>query len=233
MTSSASAKWSNGSRMPNRKFVVWGSSGHARVLNALLTNVGDRIVALCDNDPAARSVVNGAPLILGSHGLAAFLMDWSPHSLCGAVAIGGGRGSERRAILDLFDHLGIAAPSLRHPDASVCGDVSIGAGSQVLAHATIAAGVDIGRACIINHGAVVDHECRLADGVHIAPGAVLTGVVDVGRDAFVGARAVVLPRLTLGEGCIIGAGAVVTKHVAAGDVVVGNPAKSFEKVTPK
>ena len=45
------------------------------------------------------------------------------------------------------------------------------------------------------------------------------------RGASIGANATILPGLTIGEGSMVGAGAVVTKDVAAGAVVVGNPAR--------
>jgi acetyltransferase-like isoleucine patch superfamily enzyme len=73
---------------------------------------------------------------------------------------------------------------------------------------------------------VVDHDCRIGDFVHVAPGAVLGGGVMVGGRVLVGAGAVVLPGLTLGAGCTVGAGAVVTRNVAPRAVVVGVPAKA-------
>jgi len=83
----------------------------------------------------------------------------------------------------------------------------------------------MGDACIVNSGAIVEHECRLGHGVHVAPGAVLTGCVTVEDHAFVGAGAVVLPRLRIGRGAVVGAGAVVIEDVASGTVVAGVPAK--------
>ena len=78
---------------------------------------------------------------------------------------------------------------------------------------------------IVNHGATVDHECVLADGVHVAPGATLCGCVTVDAHAMVGAGAVVLPRIRIGARAIVGAGAVVTRDVPADCTVVGSPAK--------
>ena len=77
----------------------------------------------------------------------------------------------------------------------------------------------------MNTNASVDHECRLADGVHVAPGARIAGCVEIGRCAMVGIGAVILPRLRIGEGAIVGAGAVVTRDVPDRAVVYGNPAR--------
>jgi acetyltransferase-like isoleucine patch superfamily enzyme len=93
----------------------------------------------------------------------------------------------------------------------------------------VAADAMLGAACIVNHKASVDHECRLGDGVHVAPGATLCGLVTVGDAAFIGAGAVVLPRLSIGADAVVGAGAVVTKDVPAGAVVTGNPARPHSR----
>jgi acetyltransferase-like isoleucine patch superfamily enzyme len=49
-------------------------------------------------------------------------------------------------------------------------------------------------------------------------------------DVFVGEAAIILPGVTVGAGSIVGAGAVVRQSVAAGSVVLGNPAKVVAKV---
>ena len=51
----------------------------------------------------------------------------------------------------------------------------------------------------------------------------LTTVVE--RGASIGSGATILGGLTIGSGATIGAGAVVTRDVAAGETVVGSPAR--------
>ena len=72
--------------------IVWGSSGHARVLRDLLDDLGGHIVALVDRDPQAVSVVEGAPVLAGQAGLSGFLETWQGERPGGCVAIGGARG---------------------------------------------------------------------------------------------------------------------------------------------
>jgi acetyltransferase-like isoleucine patch superfamily enzyme len=82
---------------------------------------------------------------------------------------------------------------------------------------------------IINHGAVVDHDCEVGNFAHIAPNATLGGGVRIGDLALIGAGATILPQTTIGEGAIIGAGAVVVRDVGAGTVCAGVPAVSIER----
>lgn len=209
-----------------RRFVCCGASGHARVLHELIQSTGDTCVAFIDMAPIG-------PIFLGSPvftSFAAFQLWWQqqpdPDGFEALLAIGRQGGHRLNALLHLAD-LGIHAPPLLASQASVSLGATIGLGSQVLPMAVVATGVHVGRACIINHGAVVDHECILGDGVHVAPRATLCGQVEVGTDVFVGAGAVVLPRLRLGDRGMIGAGAVVTRDVPADTTVVGNPARFY------
>jgi sugar O-acyltransferase (sialic acid O-acetyltransferase NeuD family) len=207
-----------------RRYVLWGSSGHAKVLAGLIGLRDGRVVATFDNDPRAEPLP-GVPLYIGESGFLSWTVTQDVDGVSGLAAIGGSRGRDRLSIQALFAKHGLQISAVVHPDASVDSTARIGHGTQVLALAVVAAEASVGAACIINHKASVDHECQLADGVHLAPGATLCGLVKVGAGAFIGAGAVVLPRLVIGPDAIIGAGAVVTKDVPAGAVVSGNPAR--------
>ena len=50
--------------------------------------------------------------------------------------------------------------------------------------------------------------------------------IRIGDNVWIGGGAIVLPGVTVGDDAVIGAGSVVTRDVAAGIVVVGNPARA-------
>lgn len=101
----------------------------------------------------------------------------------------------------------------------------VNAGVVVGSHATIGCHANVNRAT------TVGHDARLGFAASTGPGVVLAGGVVVEAGAFVGAGATVLPEVTVGAGAFVGAGAVVTRDVAAGDVVVGNPARVLRSTT--
>ena len=79
--------------MARRAFVVWGSSGHGRVLRDML-EPDDRVVALVDNNADAQPIIEGVPLLIGAQACREFIDAWSGDPLNATVAIGGARGAD-------------------------------------------------------------------------------------------------------------------------------------------
>lgn len=217
-----------------KDYIIWGSSGHAKVIHEAILLNGGSVVALFDSSFDAKSVIDNVPIY---YGLKEF-HEWCQGNICSrksinaVVAIGGQRGNERIQFRERFKNSHLRVPSVFHPTACISRSAKIGESCQILANATVSADVVIGNSSIINNLANVDHECVLGEGTHIAPGATLCGCVEVGALTLVGAGSVVLPRIKIGKNCIIGAGAVVTFNIPDNVIVAGNPAK-YIKVNSK
>lgn len=213
-----------------KEIVIWGASGHAKVLLECLRLSTHKVVAFIDNNPQAPSLLPGIPIVHGKKAFEAWLEKRSVHGQLGfLVAIGGDKGAARIETHEYLESQSLAPITAIHASAFVAHNSKIGPGSHILAHASVCVEAELGRNCIVNTSASIDHECHLGDGVHVAPGATLTGCVRVERFAMIGAGATVLPRLTIGEGAVVGAGAVVVKNVEANTVVAGNPARKLQR----
>lgn len=116
-----------------------------------------------------------------------------------------------------------------HPTAIVSSHAMIGAGTVVMQGSIIQTCAWVGRHCIINTGASVDHDCKLSDFVHVAPHATVAGNVEIGEGTWVGIGSVVKQGLKIGSWCVIGAGAVVVDDVPDNTTVVGIPAKPIKQ----
>lgn len=212
--------------MNQNKYVIWGSSGHAKVLSSLISLIGGEIIALFDNNPAAMPSLKNVPLFIGEEGFNQWLScQDNTENVYGLAAIGGSRGNDRIEIHNLFLSRGLKLCTLIHPTASVCATSRIGNGSQLLSQSLLAADSLLGESCILNHQASVDHECIIGNGVHLAPSSTLCGCVVLGNNVMIGAGSIILPRVIIGDNTIVGAGSTVTKDLPPNVIVVGTPAK--------
>lgn len=213
-----------------REIIFWGGTGQAKVLQELIEGTEFKLVALVDSRRIS-SPFPEIPLLLGELGLDDWLrLHPAASRYACAVAVGGHRGADRIVLRTMLERRGMEAVTLIHRTAFVARGNGVGPGTQILAGANLCAGVSVGKSVIVNTAASVDHECILADGVHIGPGARLAGEVCVDERAFVGVGAIILPRIHIGHDAIVGAGAVVTKDVAPGTVIAGNPARKLRDI---
>lgn len=205
--------------------IFWGATGQAKVLRELAERIGFRLVALFDNDPNLSPPFPDVPLYVGPSGFRIWHEQFGEEPPACLVAVGGDRARDRVELQSFLEEQGCVPVSVIHPSAFVAADAGVGCGSQILAQAALCAGAAIGRACIVNTAATVDHDCILGDGVHLGPGVTLAGCVSIGDYSFIGASAVVLPGIRIGRDAVVGAGSVVTRNVPTGVVVYGNPAR--------
>ena len=205
------------------KLIVWGASGHARVVADIVRTAGTYEIAgfLDDQHPQrAGERFEGAPILGGRDCLAA------QHDRGVAnVIIAFGHCPSRLAAARFAVQCGFALAKAIHPSAIIAASARIGAGTVVAANAVVNPAAVIGENVIVNTSASVDHDCILEDGVHLSPGVRLAGNVRIGAASWIGIGATVIDGRTVGSNTIVGAGAVVIDDVPSGVVAFGVPAR--------
>ena len=187
---------------------IYGKGGHANVLTSILQNVHSKQIKFWNDESYEKEVGDFDPYNNNIKG------DW-------IIAIGNNKN--RKKVAELLGN--DCYITITQSSAIVDVNINPGEGSQILHGSVIQVGTKIGKHCIINTAASVDHDCILGDFTFIGPNATLCGGVEIGEGTFIGAGAVVLPYIKIGKNCIIGAGSVVTKNLPNGITAYGNPAK--------
>ena len=82
--------------------------------------------------------------------------------------------------------LGFNLPIITSPLAHIANSATLAAGTIIMHFALINAYAQIGKNCIINSKATIEHECCIGDHCHIAVGAILCGNVTVEEGSFFG-----------------------------------------------
>ena len=202
------------------KLLVAGAGGHGRVVaEAALASREFSSVSFLDDRVSRKATAEGWPIVGALDRLEELSSGFQ------AFAAGLADPALRVGLLGRARNTGLRCVSIIHPMASVSAHSSIGAGTVVIAGARINVGVRTGEACIINTGATVDHDCVLAEAVHVCPGAHLAGNVEIGARTWFGIGAVAKQGIRIGAGVTVGAGAVCLEDIPDGATVYGIPAR--------
>jgi len=118
-----------------------------------------------------------------------------------------------------------------HKDAYLSKRATVGEGTVIMAGVRVNADTQIGKHCIVNTCASIDHDCVLEDFVHISPNATLSGDVRVGEGTHIGSGASVIQGIRIGKWCTIGAGAAVIRDIPDHSTAVGVPARIIKTKT--
>jgi acetyltransferase EpsM len=190
---------------------IYGASGHGKVILDILEARGIKVYGFIDDDIAKISF----------SGLHVYRYEQLNNSSSRFI-LGIGLNHTRKSVAEKVSGHFITAV---HPSVVVSRHSDIGEGSAIMQMATIQAGTTIGRHCILNTNASVDHDCNVGDFVHISPGAIICGDVKIGELTWVGAGATIINGITIGKNVTIGAGSVIINNVPDNVTVVGNPGR--------
>ena len=115
--------------------------------------------------------------------------------------------------------------SLIHSNSIISNSSVIKNQTYVSAGVIINPMVNIGTGCIINTGAILEHESKIGDFTHICPGAVLAGNVTIGENCMIGANSTIKEGVKIGNNVTVGAGSVIISDIINDKIIVGNPGR--------
>lgn len=218
--------------MTGEYYGVYGASGCGRgimpLARAQLLRSGvplERLVFVDDNPPAKS--LNGSQI-----------MSYDEFQATPAserfIALAISNSEIRERLANRLSADGVSPWSIRAENVVVMDEVKIEAGALLSPFVTLTSNIQVGRYFHANLYSYVEHDCVIGDFVTFAPGVKCNGNIVIEDHAYIGAGAILkqgVPGkpLVIGKGAVVGMGAVVTKNVAAGKVVVGNPAALFVK----
>ncbi|CAN2248112.1 acetyltransferase [Bacillus vallismortis] len=209
-----------------RNVAIVGDGGHGKVIRELINARSDtRLAAVLDDK--FRTFEAGKEWYTGPPEAASEVRRLIPDVLF-LIAIGNNSIRKQQA-----ERLGLKKEdfiTLIHPSAIVSKSAVIGEGTVIMAGAIIQADARIGAHCIINTGAVAEHDNYISDFVHLSPRVTLSGAVAVQEGAHVGTGAAVIPQLTIGSWSIVGAGSAVIRSIPDGVTAAGAPARIISPI---
>lgn len=193
--------------------VLYGASGHCRVVIDILEALNMPIDYIVDDNPELHE-----------------LLGYEVRRDCGEydeaiITIGQNMTRKKKVETLKIGHF----PKAVHPKAIVSPRAKIGDGSVVMQGAIIQSCAEIGKHCIVNTGASVGHDVTLHDFVHVASHATITGGAEIGEGTWIGAGSVIRQGVKIGKDVMIGAGSVVVKDIPDGVTAFGNPCRVQHK----
>ena len=141
-----------------------------------------------------------------------------------------GNNRTRKKLAEELSQQGVTFGTGIHPSVIMSKYASVDEGTVIMQGVVIQSCAKIGKHCIVNTSASIDHDNVLGDFVHISPHATLCGEVEVGEGTWIGAGTVVKQCVKIGKWSIIGAGSVVVNDIPDGVLAYGNPCKIIRKL---
>ena len=189
------------------KIILIGGGGHCKSCIDVIEQQGKyRVAGIVDVHERMHQKILGYEIIGTDQDLPLIAKEYSNF----LITIGQIRSANKR--IQLFNHLrelSVHFPVIFSPLSYVSKHASVAEGTIIMHHALVNSGADIGRNCIINTKALIEHDAVVEDHCHIATGGIVNGGAKIKSGAFFGSNAVTRGYVTVGEKSFINCGAKV------------------------
>ncbi len=194
----------------NRKLVIYGASGHGKVVADIARHNGYEEIVFFDDDAQKTS--------LGRYQVIHDFEGYEDHDLF--IAIGDNVTREKISL-----RMNKEIVTLIHPAAAIGEDVKIGNGVVVMAKAVVNSGTVLGDGVIVNTYASIDHDNWIGDYAHISVNAHTAGIVTIGKRSFIGMSASIINNISICDNALVAAGALVVEDIREAGTYIGIPAR--------
>lgn len=203
------------------RILLYGASGHAKVICEVLEALQQIPIGLIDDNPTVTSLLD----YYVYHTLQQAEVGPNDQFI---ISIGNNR--IRKKVAGKLN--GVKFTRAIHPAAVISPRSTIGEGTVVMANVSLNVHSAIGKHVILNTNCSIDHDCVVDDFAHISPNVALAGDVQVGEGTQIGIGASVKQGIRIGKWVMVGAGAVIIRDVPDYAVVVGNPGRVIKMNQP-
>ena len=197
-----------------KSLLLVGGGGHCRSCIDVIEAEGKhKIVGIVEREGKNRSPVLGYQVLGNDNDLYELLKKY-PIAL---ITIGQIKSADlRRNLFSSLKNMGAKLPTITSPHSYVSKHVALQEGTTVMHGAILNSGSSIGKNCIINTQALIEHDALVESHCHISTGAKVNGGAFIGMESFVGSGTVIHEGVQIGEKSVIAAGSVVRKNLPAG-----------------
>ena len=198
--------------------IVIGAGGHAVSVANVAESSGFSVKYFVDTNRAGGSIFN-IPIF-------ADIVDSLDYTNCNfAIAIGDNANRERVYNEMIEKCRSISFPPLIHNSVVVSIFSDICEGSVIMPGVVIGPNTKIGKFCILNTRASIDHDSVMSDFSSLAPGVVTGGTVSIGIRSVVSIGAIVKHNIEIGNDSVLGASSYLNKNLSSNKLAYGVPAK--------
>jgi sugar O-acyltransferase (sialic acid O-acetyltransferase NeuD family) len=204
------------------KLIIIGASGHGKVVADIAMKMARwREISFLDDNEDIKSSM-GISVIGKVSDVSKYINEYD-------IFVGIGNNAIRKDIHEKLEGISASIPTLIHPSAIIGEQVELGVGTVVMAGVVINCCTKIGKGCIINTSATIDHDGFIADFVHVSPGVHIAGTVTIESCTWIGVGSSIIQNITITSDCIVGAGSVVVTSLNEKGTYVGVPARRIKE----
>ena len=202
------------------QIVLIGGGGHAHsVLDSIKQTGKYHVAGFVEREISNSQGIAGVPVIGTDDDLQAIYDSGIQNAF---ITIGYlGKSDTRERIYHNLKKIGYKVPIIIDPSSIIAYGVSIHEGTFVGKRVVINANAEIGKMCIVNTGAIIEHDDKVEDFTHVSVGSVLCGGVSVGSRSLIGANATVIQNVHIADDVIVGAGVTVRHDLESGKTFYG------------